>query len=85
MIHAELGPDLEAIVLNLIESGKYSSRAQVLRDSEELKDWREAQLRAFNASVDRAVVDIKAGKGIPLDEAFATLRAEFPLLRHRDE
>lgn len=85
MIHAELGPDLEAIVLDLIETGKYSSRTQVLRDSEELKDWREAQLRAFDASVDRAVADIKAGKGIPLDEVFETLRAEFPLLRHRDE
>ena len=68
MIHAELGPDLEAIVLDLIESGKYSSRTQVLRDSEELKDWREAQLRAFDASIERGLAEVggQAGRGLSL-------------------
>ncbi len=85
MIHAELGPELEAIVLNLIESGKYSSRAQVLGESEELRAWREAQLRAFDASIDRGIASAKAGQGIPLDEAFERLYQEFPILRPRDE
>ena len=81
MIHAELGPDLEAIVLDLIESGKYSSRTQVLRDSEELKDWREAQLRAFDASIERGLAEIKAGGGVPAEDAFERLFTKYPDLR----
>jgi len=85
MIHADLGPELEAIVLNLIESGKYSSRTQVLRDSEELQGWREAQLRAFDQSIERGIADAKAGRGIPLEEAFERLYLEHPELRPRDK
>ena len=85
MIHADLEPELEAIVLNLIESGKYSSRTQVLRDSVELQAWRDAQLRAFDASIERGIADAKAGRGIPLDEAFERLYEEYPALRPRHE
>ncbi len=81
MIHADLGPELEAIVLNLIESGKYSSRAQVLRESVEFKDWRETELRAFEASIERGIAEIKAGGGIPAEEAFERLFEKYPDLR----
>lgn len=85
MIHADLGPELEAIVLDLIESGKYASRTQVLRDSVELQAWRAAQLRALDESIERGIADAKAGKGIPLDEAFEILYEEYPALRPRNE
>ncbi|MDH0864063.1 type II toxin-antitoxin system ParD family antitoxin [Mitsuaria sp. GD03876] len=85
MIHADLGPELEAIVLNLIESGRYTSRTQVLRESEELQGWRDAQLREFDASIERGIADARAGKGISVEEAFETLYSEFPTLRPRDE
>ena len=75
MIHAELGPDLEAIVLNLIESGKYSSRTQVLRDSEELKDWREAQALAFAELLDSRLAT-PSSEYIPVEEAFDSLFRE---------
>jgi len=81
MIHTDLGPELEAIVLNLIESGKYSSRAQVLRESVEFKGWRDAQLRAFDASIERGIAEIKAGGGIPAEEAFERLFEKYPDLR----
>ncbi len=81
MIHADLGPELEAIVLNLIESGKYSSRTQVLRESEELKGWREAQLRAFDASIERGLAEIAAGGGVPVELAFKRLFEKYPHLR----
>ncbi|RZI57833.1 MAG: type II toxin-antitoxin system ParD family antitoxin [Rubrivivax sp.] len=81
MIHADLGPELEAIVLNLIESGKYSSRTQVLRESEELRGWREAQWRALDASIERGLAEIKAGGGIPAEEAFERLFQKYPHLR----
>lgn len=81
MIHTDLGPELEAIVLNLIESGKYSSRTQVLRESGELRDWREAQLHAFDTSIERGLAEIKAGGGVPADEAFERLFQKYPHLR----
>ena len=81
MIHADLGPELEAIVLNLIESGRYTSRTQVLRESEELQGWRDAQLREFDASIERGLAEIKAGGGLPAEEAFERLFQKHPHLR----
>ena len=63
MIHADLGPELEAIVLDLIESGRYSSRMQVLRESEELRAWRDAQLTEFEDSFTESVEEAANGQG----------------------
>ena len=81
MIQADLGPELEAIVLSLIESGKYSSRTQVLRESDELKGWREAKLRAFDASIERGLAEIRSGGGISAEDAFERLFQKYPHLR----
>jgi len=83
MIHADLGPELEAIVLNLIESGRYSSRTQVLRDSEELRTWRESQLRAFEAELESRLATPSADY-IPADEAFDRLYRELGIQRDGD-
>ncbi|RZI62085.1 MAG: type II toxin-antitoxin system ParD family antitoxin [Rubrivivax sp.] len=80
MIHADLGPELEAIVLNLIESGRYSSRTQVLRDSEELRAWREAQLKEFSDSITRSKASAAAGGGKPAAEVFDRLIAKYQAL-----
>ncbi|WP_157522857.1 type II toxin-antitoxin system ParD family antitoxin [Mitsuaria sp. 7] len=74
MIHADLGPELEAIVLNLIESGKYSSRTQVLRESEELKGWREAKLRALDDELARRLASPR-DQYIPFEDARKTILA----------
>ncbi len=80
MIHADLGPELEAIVLNLIESGRYSSRTQVLRDSEELRAWREAQLKEFSDSISRSKASAAAGGGKPAAVVFDRLIAKYQAL-----
>jgi antitoxin ParD1/3/4 len=77
MIHADLGPELEAIVLDLIESGKYSSRTQVLRNSVELQAWRAAQLSEFEDSISRGLAAAAAGAGKPADEVFDRLTAKY--------
>ena len=77
MIHADLGPELEAIVLDLIESGKYSSRTQVLRDSEELQGWREAQLRELEDSITAGKAEAAAGGGKSVEEVFGPLIAKY--------
>lgn len=77
MIHADLGPELEAIVLDLIESGKYSSRTEVLRDSVALRGWREAKLKEFSDSITRGKAIAAAGGGKPADEVFDRLSAKY--------
>lgn len=77
MIHADLGPELEAIVLNLIESGKNSSRTQVLRESEEFQAWRKAKLQEFSDSITRGKAIAAAGGGKPADEVFDRLSAKY--------
>ncbi|WP_238139555.1 type II toxin-antitoxin system ParD family antitoxin [Roseateles aquatilis] len=68
-------------MLDLIESGKYASRAQVLRESEALQGWREARMDAFDASIQRGLAEIKAGGGVPAEEAFERLFQKYPYLR----
>ncbi|ANH69985.1 hypothetical protein [Mitsuaria sp. 7] len=77
MIHADLGPELEAIVLDLIESGKYSSRTQVLRDSEELRAWRAAQLKELDDSITRGKAQAAAGEGESVEAVFGPLIAKY--------
>ena len=76
MIHTDLGPELEAIVLNLIESGKYSSRTQVLRDSVELQAWREARLKAFEDSFAEGVAEEAISEGESVEDVFLPLIAK---------
>ena len=59
MIHADLGPELEAVVLNLIENGTYSSRAQVLRLDSFTPDELELMAQRAEAAV---------GETLPLDD-----------------
>lgn len=80
MIHTDLGPELEAIVLNLIESGKYSSRTQVLRDSVELQAWREARLKAFEDSFAEGVAEEAISEGESVEDVFLPLIAKYQAL-----
>ncbi len=80
MIHADLGPELEAIVLDLIESGKYASRAQVLRDSEELRSWREAKLKAFEDSFADGIAEAASEEGESVEDVFLPLIAKYQAL-----
>ncbi|WP_423595794.1 type II toxin-antitoxin system ParD family antitoxin [Roseateles sp. MS654] len=77
MIHADLGPELEAIVLDLIESGRYSSRMQVLRESEELRAWRDAQLTEFEDSFTESVEEAANGQGQGVEEVLLPLIAKY--------
>ncbi|WP_431049015.1 hypothetical protein [Roseateles sp. L2-2] len=64
-------------MLNLIESGKYSSRTQALRDSEELQAWREARLKELDDSITRGKAQAAAGAGKTVDEVFGPLIAKY--------
>lgn len=82
-ISVDLGPQLEAIVGELIEKGRYGSKSEVLREGVRLVQEREAKLAAFYAAIDAGLAEAEAGLTIPLEEAFGQVEAELDLLLAR--
>ena len=70
----QLSPDIEELVKDRMTSGNYESEEEVLRDALEALRLEDEELRAIEEALD----DVDSGdKGVPLDEAFASLRAKF--------
>lgn len=77
MISADLGPQLEALVAKLVETGRYNSKSEVLREGVRLIQDRETRLAALDASIARGVADAEAGRSRPAEEAFDRLEAKY--------
>jgi antitoxin ParD1/3/4 len=77
---ADLGETLEKFVTNLVASGRYNSKSEVLREGVRLIQEREARLAALDASIARGLADADAGRVTPAAKAFdrvdAMLRAK---------
>lgn len=71
----DLGPRLEQTVKDLVSNGRYGSVSEVLREGVRLVQEREARLAELHAAIQLGLDDIKAGRTIPADEVFASLRA----------
>ena len=62
MAHSvELG-NLESVVTRLVESGRYNSKSEVLREGIRLLDEREKRLEALDAALARGLADVEAGR-----------------------
>ena len=77
MISADLGQQLETFVTRLVETGRYGSKSEVLREGVRLIQDRDAQLAALDAVIDRALADSNAGRGKPANEVFDRLEAKY--------
>ncbi|MFL6729929.1 MAG: type II toxin-antitoxin system ParD family antitoxin [Sphingomicrobium sp.] len=75
MISAELGKQLERVVAMLVESGRYNSKSEVLREGVRLIQEREARLAALDASIARGVADAEHGRTRPASQVFDELEA----------
>jgi antitoxin ParD1/3/4 len=80
MISAELGKQLETFVAGLVQSGRYNSKSEVLREGVRLIQDREARLAALDASIMRGLADADAGRIAPADEIFDRLEAKYRAL-----
>jgi antitoxin ParD1/3/4 len=80
MISADLGQRLESFVSSLVESGRYNSKSEVLREGVRLVEEREARLAALDASIARGLADAEAGRTTPADEVFDRLEAKYRAL-----
>jgi antitoxin ParD1/3/4 len=73
-ISADLGPQLEQFVSQLVASGRYNSKSEVLREGLRLVQEREARLAALDAAIARGLADAEAGSLTPAAEGFERLR-----------
>lgn len=73
-----IGPHYEDLVRELVESGRYASASEVVRDSlrllEEREEQRKARLDALRAAIEMGA---KSGAGVPADEVFDRLEAKY--------
>jgi antitoxin ParD1/3/4 len=77
MISADLGRSLESFVAQLVASGRYNSKSEVLREGVRLVQEREARLAALDAALARGLADAEAGRTKPAAEVFDRLEAKY--------
>jgi antitoxin ParD1/3/4 len=68
MISADLGARLEDFVSKLVESGRYGSKSEVLREGVRLVEEREKRLYLLDAALELGLADIDAGRTYALDQ-----------------
>jgi antitoxin ParD1/3/4 len=73
-----LGSHFESFVKSLVESGRYSTASEVMRDGlrllQEREEMQAAKLQALREALDEGV---RSGPGIPADEVFNELKARY--------
>lgn len=72
---AALAPQDEAFIEEAVRSGRYASRAELLREGLPLAREREAAWKRLEVELRKGIDSLDGGKGIPLEEAFAQVRA----------
>lgn len=76
-ISADLGSQLETFVTELVASGRYNSKSEVLREGVRLIQEREARLAALDLAIARGIADAEAGRVEPASAVFDRLEAKF--------
>jgi len=77
MISADLGQKLETFVSQLVETGRYNSKSEILREGVRLIQDRETRLAALDVSIARGLADADAGRVKAADEVFDRLEAKY--------
>lgn len=76
-ISADLGSNLESYVAELVKTGRYHSKSEVLREGIRLVQEREARLAALDASIARGIADADAGRVKPAAQVFDRLETKY--------
>jgi antitoxin ParD1/3/4 len=69
-----LDPQDEAFIEETVKSGRYASLAEILREGLPLVRERQAQRARFDAEIRKGIAELDAGRFIPLEEAFESVR-----------
>lgn len=76
----DLGNQLESFVGQLVKTGRYNSRSEILREGVRLIHERETRLAALDASIMRGVADADAGRVHDLDAVALSLETKYKKL-----
>jgi antitoxin ParD1/3/4 len=76
-ISADLGRQLETYVTALVETGRYNSKSEVLREGVRLIQEREARLAALDVAIAVGVAQLDAGEEVPAEQVFEELLAGY--------
>lgn len=85
MISADLGKQLESYIKQLVDTGRYGSKSEVLREGVRLIQDRETRLAALDASIMRGVADAEAGRTAPAGKVFDRLEAKYKAMAQEAE
>jgi len=85
MISAELGKQLESYIQQLVDTGRYGSKSEVLREGVRLVQDRETRLAALDASIMRGIADADAGRTKPASDVFDRLEAKYRAMADQAE
>ncbi len=77
MISADLGRQLEGFVAELVKTGRYNSKSEVLREGVRLIQERETRLSALDAAIARGLSDAEAGRTRDAADVFDRLEAKY--------
>jgi antitoxin ParD1/3/4 len=77
MISADLGAKLESFVAKLVESGRYGSKSEVLREGVRLVEEREKRLALLDAALERGHADVDAGRTHDLEDVLDELMRRY--------
>jgi antitoxin ParD1/3/4 len=77
-MNVSLTPELEQLVAEKVESGRYTSASEVIREAlrllEEQDQLRQNRLAAVRQKIDRGLAQLDRSEGIPADRARSGLR-----------
>lgn len=72
-----LGKHFEAFVQAQLASGRYGNASEVLRDALRLMEERERRLSSLDASIERGMADIDAGRVHDAEDVFKELKSRY--------
>lgn len=82
-ISADLGTRLEDIVNQLVSTGRYNSKSEVLREGVRLVEEREKRLAALDAALAKGISDADAGRVKSGDVVLDRLEAKYKAMAER--
>lgn len=82
-ISADLGTRLEDVVNQLVSTGRYNSKSEVLREGVRLVEEREKRLAALDAALAKGVSDADAGRVKPAEDVLDRLEAKYKAMTDR--
>jgi antitoxin ParD1/3/4 len=81
---ANLRIDFDDYVDELVKSGRYESRDDVLKEATRLLELRERRRQELDAALARGLAQAKAGLGTPIEEVAARLKAKYAAMSQDD-